>query len=286
MSKFRYGWDEQKYERFLKEGRGKGEGEHYNPWLHIQDLPSKGRVTRYPGPGWKTNRTHHLLSDHEKRCMYLFSWSDIVVDIREQYPLLDYEETMKIAEDAGIKYPRDIKSKFPWVVTTDFLITVQLNNKNQLIARTFKEAKELDDSRILDLFEIERRYWRNRGIDWGIITEREIPRTMVDNIEWLDSAYHATFEDLSVQDINEVSETLKHYLSNAKNQQLKQVCTRLDRELNLDEGVSLTLLRRLIARKKIIVDMDAPIQGTSPVSIIKSIMFVDGGDLKYGRYDN
>lgn len=34
MSKFRYGWDEKKYERFLKEGRGKGEGEN-NQRYHL-----------------------------------------------------------------------------------------------------------------------------------------------------------------------------------------------------------------------------------------------------------
>jgi hypothetical protein len=53
MGKFRYRWDEKKYDRFLKKGQGKGKGEEekYNPWLHIQDFPSQGRVSRYPGAG-------------------------------------------------------------------------------------------------------------------------------------------------------------------------------------------------------------------------------------------
>lgn len=286
MSRFRYGWDEKKYERFLKEGRGKGEGKNYNPWLHIQDFPSQGRVARYPGPGWKTNRTHQLFSDNEKRCIYLFGWSDIVIDIREQYPLLEYQETIKIAEDAGIEHPRDTKSGFPWVLTTDFLITVKLNNKHVLLARTFKETQELDDPRVLELFEIEKRYWQIRDVDWGIITEKQVPRTFVDNIEWLDSAYHATFKDLSLQDIYDISETLKHYLAEKKDRQIKQVCTRLDLDMNLAAGTSLTLLRRLIAHKKIFVNMNTPIRGTSTVNIIKSITFTDGGDMKYGRNSN
>ena len=286
MSKFRYDWDEKKYERFLKEGRGKGEREKYNPWLHSQDLPSEGRVSRYPGPGWKTNRTHQLLSDNEKRCIYLFGWSDIVTDIREQYPLLEYEETIKIAEEAGIEYPRDKKSRFPWVLTTDFLLTVKLNNKHVLLARTFKETQELDDSRVCELFEIERRYWKVRGVDWGIITEKQIPRTFVDNIEWLDSAYNAIFKDLSLQDIYDISEMLKHYLAKMEGRQIRQVCTSLDLDMNLEVGTSLTLLRRLIAQKQIIVDMNTPIRGTSPVNIIKNITFADGGDIKYGRHSN
>lgn len=286
MSKFRYGWDEQKFERFLKEGRGKGEGKNYNPWLHMQDFPSQGRVTRYPGPGWKTNRTHQLFSDNEKRSILLFGWSDIVVDIREQYPLLEYEETIKIAEKAGIKYPLDNKSRFPWVLTTDFLLTVKLDNKPVLLARTFKEAHELDDSRIHDLFEIEKRYWRVRGVDWGIITEKQIPRTFIDNIEWLDSAYHAIFMEFSNEDIYEISETLKHYLAEMKDFQIKQVCTRLDLDMNIKAGTSLTLLRRLIAHKQISVNMAVPISGTSLVSIIKDITYLDRGDMQYGKSSN
>lgn len=286
MSKFRYGWDEQKYERFLKEGRGKGEGKDYNPWLHMQDFPSQGRVSRYPGPGWKTNRIHQLFSDNEKRSIILFGWSDIVIDIREQFPLLEYEETIKFAEKAGIEYPRDHKSGFPWVLTTDFLLTVKLDNKPVLLARTFKEAHELDDSRIQDLFEIEKRYWRVRGVNWGIITEKQIPRTFVDNIEWLDSAYHATFSDLSNQDIYEVSETLKHYLDETKDCQIKQVCKKLDLDMNLKMGTSLTLLRRLIAHKQISVDMSIPLSGTSLVNIIKNIKFAEGRDAYYAIRNN
>ena len=286
MSKFRYGWDEQKYERFLKEGRGKGEGKDYNPWLHMQDFPSQGRVSRYPGPGWKTNRIHQLFSDNEKRSIILFGWSDIVIDIREQFPLLEYEETIKIAEKAGIEHPRDNKSGFPWVLTTDFLLTVKLDNKPVLLARTFKEAHELDNSRIDELFEIEKRYWRVRGVNWGIITEKQIPRTFVDNIEWLDSAYHAMFDDLSSQDVYEISETLKHYLLETKDCQIKQICKRLDIDIKLKQGTSLTLLRRLIAHKQITVDMIEPLSGSSSVNVIKSVKFLERGNALYAIRNN
>lgn len=51
-------WTNSKYERYLKEGRGTGEGKEYKPWLRIQDFPSNGRATRVLGN--KTNRIHHL----------------------------------------------------------------------------------------------------------------------------------------------------------------------------------------------------------------------------------
>ena len=77
--------NERVIERRLKEGRGQGEGADYQPWLHIQDVPSQGLATRIKG--WKTGRCHHLLSKLECQYFYILEWSPVVCDIREQFPL-------------------------------------------------------------------------------------------------------------------------------------------------------------------------------------------------------
>jgi hypothetical protein len=58
VGRSRRDWTQDKFERYIKEGRGQGSGSNYQPWIKIQDFPSKGRVSR--PPGWKTNREHHL----------------------------------------------------------------------------------------------------------------------------------------------------------------------------------------------------------------------------------
>lgn len=60
----------------------------------------------------------------ERNYYYLTEYSDFVVDIREQFPLLPLEETIVIAYELGIKHPIDPKKHEPIVVTTDFLLTV------------------------------------------------------------------------------------------------------------------------------------------------------------------
>lgn len=65
MARRRTSFDEAKITRFLKEGRGKGRGAEYQPWLTIQDVPSSGREHRVFSR--KTGRIHHLLSDREWR---------------------------------------------------------------------------------------------------------------------------------------------------------------------------------------------------------------------------
>ena len=136
MSKYNLEWNETKFQAYLKEGRGQGIGTDYKPWLTVRSFPSKGDSNR--GNGWKTNRTHHLLSNMEEDYFFLLEWSDEVIDIREQYPLLDIERAMDIANKIGVKYPVDKKSGTPNVLTTDFLITVFEGGREYYIARTVK----------------------------------------------------------------------------------------------------------------------------------------------------
>lgn len=86
---------------------GQGIGIDYKPWVTIQDVPSLGRATRLKGT--KVPRQFEFFSDLERNYFYLLEYSDLVIDIREQYPLLPIEETLVIAEELGIKHPTDPK---------------------------------------------------------------------------------------------------------------------------------------------------------------------------------
>ncbi len=101
MPRRREEWNKEKFDRFLKEKRGEGVRDKYSPWITVRDFPSTGRVSR--ARGWKTNRLHHLFSDHETRLFYILEWSDVVIDIREQFPLLDIELAQKISTDIGVE---------------------------------------------------------------------------------------------------------------------------------------------------------------------------------------
>ena len=145
MAGQRYGFDEQKIERFHKEGRGKGRGAEYKPWLTIHDVPSRGRSHRLQGI--KTGRVHHLLSDLECNFFYLLDWSEPVTDIRERFPL-EREATRRIAEGLGINHPIDVATRTPLVMTTDFLIDVVRDERLTLMARTVKMSEDLDKPRV------------------------------------------------------------------------------------------------------------------------------------------
>ena len=49
VSKRNTNWNEDKLNRWIKEGRGQGEGKDYKPWITVTDFPSQGRCARVKG---------------------------------------------------------------------------------------------------------------------------------------------------------------------------------------------------------------------------------------------
>ena len=74
MARKNYFLSEKLIEQRIKDGRGQGYGEKYQPWLRVQDVPSDGRSHRIFSH--KTKRIHHLLSDLELATFLLFDWSE------------------------------------------------------------------------------------------------------------------------------------------------------------------------------------------------------------------
>ena len=118
MAKRRREWDMRTFIRLLSEGRGQGTGKDYIPFVMIHDIPSKGICTRVTGT--TVGRVHHLLSRNELAFFYILDYDTAVVDIREQFPLLDMDDPLdlvpviELAESLGIIYPRDPVSRFPY----------------------------------------------------------------------------------------------------------------------------------------------------------------------------
>lgn len=255
MAKHRRVWNENQYRKYLAEGRGQGNMDDYTPWIQIQDFPSHGIVSRVKGR--KTGRVHHLMSNLELEYFYLLEWSDKTQDIREQYPLENIEEAISVAEAAGIRYPYDSSSGFPYVMTSDFLITTE----NGLVARAIKPTKELKKARVREKLEIERRYWKRRGIEWRLVTENEIPKTKVRNIQWLYSGQN--LHDLIPDDelCNRCKETFVE-LYNRGSYPIMVILTYIEHDFKLKAGSGIAAFKSLVCEKKIALDLNKEINLT------------------------
>lgn len=211
-----------------------------NTWLKIQDVPSLGRESRIKGI--KTERQHEFLSDMERNYFYYLEYSDVVQDIREQFPLLPIEETMIIANELGIEHPKNPETGELIVMTTDFLVNIEHNNEHYEIARTIKSKDDLMDKRVLEKFEIERVYWEKKNTSWGIVTDEKIDKVIANNISlvhgYKDIGNIDSFNEIEASELKDlIYEFVKRVIDNPKT--MRAICNEFDNEMCLEKGSSL-----------------------------------------------
>ncbi len=267
MSRYRSGITQKQIEKRLAEGRGQGEGAEYDPWHHIQDFPSRGRVHRIKG--WLHGRVHHLFSDLELYIFLIYLWSrHLVIDIREQYPLFPLEETLAIAEELGIRHPTDPHTKHPTVLTTDFLLTIKHHLTTTYEPRTVKYLDDLLCSRTREKLEIERCYWKRRNKELGIVTEQNLPLELIQNVIWVHPYFRLSdLYPLSPQSVHEIGSVLtqKAFIGITSLGNLTRTC---DAQLNLKRGTSTAVVRHMIANKFWHVDMYKLILRREPLVLL------------------
>jgi hypothetical protein len=162
---------------------------------------------------------------------------------------------MSIANHYGIPHPIDTKSKEPIVMTTDFRISVPCPIGKKVVARAVKPAEELLKKRVIEKLEIERRYWEMLGIDWGIVTEREIDPVLVENLIW-------AYKFKSFSSLNPLTEEIVYKISGVltdsllpKELSLSDVALECDDLLGLKSGTGLSVARYLIASRQWQINM-------------------------------
>lgn len=244
-----------KIQRYIKEGRGQGIGVDYIPWTLTHDYSSLGRATRLKGT--KIPRVFHLQSDIQYRAFLLFEFQSNVIDIRETYPLLDVHETIN-TEDLRFDKYRDKETNEPFVITTNFLLTLKgEDGKERYLARTVKNTSELKRKITFEKLEIERRYFFEKQIPWQIITEKQLPRQLAKNIEWVrETLLEGSEAEL---DKEELSAHLLRELFNNNHLPVRQVLRLFDKEVGSPKGTGLFLFRYLIAKKEFRVNMNQSI---------------------------
>jgi hypothetical protein len=248
-------WLGSKAKKLIAEGRGRGELDKYIPWTLTTEFSSKGRATRIKGI--KTNRIHHLHSDNQLRAFLIFEWCPKVCDIRETFPLIDIMETISNSDIETLKFGKFTnKNNEQAVITTNFLLTVKDDEgKPKFEARTVKNTTELNRSIAFEKLEIERRYWQAKGVNWKVITDKQLTRQYCKNIEWVR-------ETLLVDNLNNqidkemYSERLIEFIISNQESPLKQILPYFEQRYFFDKGVGLYLFRYLIAKRKIYIDMN------------------------------
>lgn len=210
-------------------------------------------------------------------------FSDVISDIREQFPLLPQEETIIIAEELGIKPPADPRTGESIVMTTDFLLTVDKGQGVSEVAHTIKKKDELMEERVLEKFEIEREFWNRKGINWGVVTEEEIHKTMARNISYIhdyfDIRSYDVYQEMANQHIEDLSMSLMDRLLN-NSRSIRDIANEFDADTHLPFGSGVTLFYHLLANKVMVIDMYTPLDLGRPIDV----KYIDESKLEMVKY--
>ncbi|EHJ01948.1 TnsA endonuclease [Clostridium sp. DL-VIII] len=217
--------------------------------LKVTTFSSKGRVTRIYG--YKTKRIHHLQSDNQLRTFLLLEWDDRVKNIKENVELKDLEVTTDNIENLRLDKFSNNETGEVFQLHTNFLITVNKGEGEELISISVKSLSELERKTVIEKMEIERRYWKAKGIKFYVITEKEIDKQFVYNIKWIREA----LIDKSIKNKPELAEKLYFFLQKHVDKKLVNVFELFEVEEDVKEGTALFIFRYLLGIKEVSVDM-------------------------------
>jgi len=248
------------FERALKNKYGIGQGSTYKPWLRIQDVKSNG--TRSLIYGRKSQRDHHMMSSIESEHFYLAEFSNSVIYIREQFPILPLNYTQKVAKILDVDHPKHPQTKEPIIMTTDQLLTIDSPQGTTYHAISVKPEDDSADLRVLEKIDIERVCWELLGVKFSYFTGNELTRVQSSNLDWATSPFRKNPISFSCEQINCALSGMavgQYFIEDLCNKFISMNVTSHDD--------ALLLIRCLIADKIIDVDLSTNITESGLIDI-------------------
>lgn len=249
-------------DKLIKKGVGSGELESYRPWLKIRSVPSRG--TSRIIPGVRIARGYHCLSNSEYMFFVLMEFNQEIVDIREQFPLIDYDETYSIALQKNIRPARYVGTDVPFVFTADFMLSIARSGEElSLVAISLKYKKEINDAsvaqrkRLFEKQEIEKEYWSRRGIKSKLCFYEDLPHTKIKNLIILRDYAQLRLSIASENNLQKILQFLKATDSKAVEEiTLRQLMRLISQNVYIEYKVVKDLFFYLLWHKKIYIDLD------------------------------
>lgn len=169
----------------IRRGRGIGIEADYIPWYKAREVPSRG--TSSVVSSIKSQRPIHLLSELEATYYFLLERQSIVIDIREQWPILDIDRTLELALELGVKHP--YRKTFIEPFTIDFLITELGENGVSYRAASIKTKEDAADPAIRRRLAVEHQWCAERHVPWFLVDTTNFDKQLLSNLRFMRSWY-------------------------------------------------------------------------------------------------
>lgn len=257
-------WTEEAIARLQNEGRGKGRGPTYQPWIRTTEIYSEGRTREF----WskKFGREHQLLSDGEWHLFLMLEWAGNVTDVREQYPL-PRDITLEMASELGIAHQYYPGTHVPFVMTLDFLVDIVRDGQPVLQAFSVKTASELEQAYEVELLELARSTCHGMGVEHHLVVSERLPANKVKNLEWMRNGLPGKDEAEPSAGFYEshMSRMTHDIQARRPNESLVDYCTAYDSRFGLAPGGGLQIARMLMASRVLQFDLNNPTPELAPL---------------------
>lgn len=277
----------------MRDGRGQGHGDLYQPWLWIRrkNTSRKGNQVTDAMPGYR--RASHFLARVEWHvgllCLYLGAR-----DVREQLPLWPDEHPhplndlflrrglarrqhrglLDIAREAGIEHGSEVGfPDVPYVATLDLAVTLVARQAVRLVAVSLKpfgevlEAEPLD--RMLERLELERRYFAESCDRYVIADQSLLGRYTGGNLETFSAARQLPAHLCCPMLINDFS---AHLVDVAKQATISEAIDHVGGLMRLASSDANFLWRHAVWTRRVELDITVPIELGRPLVCDSGIM--------------
>lgn len=221
----------------IRRGRGVGQGTSYRPWLRVREVPSRG--TGSVVYGISVRRPHHLLSELEATYFFLLERRSRTVDIREQWPILDIDSTLRLCANQGVRHA--YRGPYPEPFTIDFVIKERDEDGNTIHrAASIKTPEDAKDPQIQQRLAVEHAWCQEHDVAWTLVDTSAFDKTLLSNLRFLRSWFRhrhkpapdraARFADLFLSDYREDTA-------------LSELVERTRKRLRISDALALDLFR-------------------------------------------
>ena len=165
----------------VKRHWGIGAGKAYRPYIELRDGGQGG--TTGVVSGLKTGRRHLLPSVAARAFYFMCERQEDVIDIRESFPILDIESTLKLCSKLGVEHPYDKIHPKPLLV--DFMITRQVKDGQIYEARSLGSLEDSLANAPRSQFDVLHAWFGKRGVEWKIVEKENLTKTCLASLRFV-----------------------------------------------------------------------------------------------------
>lgn len=194
----------------IQRGLGVGSGTAYRPWRDIQNAGTRG--TAGCVHGIRIDRRYEILDQRARTYFFLLERVSTIADIRERWPILDIDSTLRLSYKFGVNHPKhDI---FPEPITVDFLITEMGPEGPEYRVAALAENTHRLSVRNQRLKQVAQQWCNDHEIGWTLVDTSRLDRTVYDSLLFIRGWYRHRFVPDSVIAERFAKFFMSHYRSN------------------------------------------------------------------------